>query len=601
MSTELRLRGHINGQVEYFATAAGCRLPHHHFYSMEDERVRFFSPGNELVLTPETVIQRGTGGTLCGYMYGDELPPADLIRHEVVNRLTLTGATIDEQGQLQWSDRLQTVLDYARIFTQGHPIHNYFFFIHGLEGDSSQMRQKNLLRLLGKTLKRLPQPAQADDSNLAARMLSLLPAGCTLYLLRLTHAHNSHFQQELRNLYYPQRNMADIRINALSELAASLDIAPSQQERIRLDVIYRHRDNYRVADSYRKLLLTCAAQGRMSKTQQEQTLRIKAMALRQQVPEILLKTLDHKFLAKLSAPTAQEEYFSTAARLLKRLTEGHPLDNEQIAALLTARQQARKQHDYRVDNDIDKYRNTLKDRHSADSRQLEIQQFNSILSMLDSIDTTTTAINRIVFLDNHLPAETIIHQLLTRHQEFHCLCPGLFERLFFSDLHKNCYIGNFGRRKLTHLKQGLKAVIAGHLRVSELYEELEFITHEEQQYRDVLAAARAWLQTNGASIMNKSSQDALYQTLSREQSANQMLNLRLNSQLFEKVVHDLHMEHLYLHEFLPEIIHKDDRGMREDFFTNSGLDYFQIEEIELAYARDKNLDPERLQRLQCNL
>ena len=104
MKTELRLHGQINQQVEFVATAAGNRLSHHHFYAMEDGRVRFFSPGNELILTVDRMMQRGTGGTLCSYMYGDKLPPADLIKDGVLNRLTLLGATGDRLGQLQWSD-----------------------------------------------------------------------------------------------------------------------------------------------------------------------------------------------------------------------------------------------------------------------------------------------------------------------------------------------------------------------------------------------------------------------------------------------------------------------------------------------------------------
>ena len=600
MKTELRLHGLINQQVEYYATAAGCRVPHHHFYAMENDRVRFFSPGNELILTPEHLIQRGAGGTLCGYMYGDELPPADLIRDGVVNRLTLLGATVDPDGQLQWRDHHQVVSDYARVFNHGHPIHNYFFFIHGLAGDSIQARQEALLRLLGKTLKRLPEPTHAEDSRLAAKVLSLLPPDCTLYLLRLTHTRNRHFQQELRNLYYPHRNMADIHLKALDELATHLDIAPWQQERIRLDVIYRHRDNYRVADNYRKVLLSCVAQCRMAPAQQQQIARIKTVALRQQIPDILLLTLDRNYLSGLAPDIPEAEYITTTRNLLDRLASGQPLDNESIAELLLARQQARKHHDFRFDKLIEEFKTRLDDAQDISNNHAVRHHFNNNCLLLDSLDTTTTAINRIVFLDNHLPAETIIHQLLTRCQEFNRISPGLFDRLFFTNLHKSCYIGNFGRRKLTHLKQGLSAVTAGHLRVNELYDELHYITGEEQHYRNTLTIARDWLTTNNTNILNKERQDDLYEALNQELGMGNMFNLRFNRQLFEKILHDLHMEHVYLHEFLPDIIDNDNRALREDFFSNSGLDYFQIEEIEFDYAKENNLDPETLQRLQCH-
>jgi len=599
MKTELRLHGLINQQVEFFATAAGYRLSHHHFYAMEDGRVRFFSPGNELTLTQESMIQRGAGGALCSYLYGDRLPPADLIKDGVVNRLTLLGATVDPQGQLQWSDHHQAVLDYDQVFKQGHAIHNYFFFIHGLAGDSTQTRQEVLLRLLGKYLKRMPEPAHADDSRLAAGILSQLPRDCTLYLIRLTNSRHLHYQQELRNHYYPDRKMADIRLKALDDLAEHLGISPLQQNRIQLEVIYRHRDNYRVADSYRKLLLACAAQGQITPALQQQISRIKTIALRQQVPEILLQTLDQNYLAELD-PFAQEaEYITTARKLFNLLATGQEFGSESVAELLVARQQARKHHDYRFNRMIEEFKTRLHDLHDISSRGR--QQFNNVCLLLDTIDITTTTINRIVFLDNHLPAETVIHRLLTSYHDFNRISTGLFERLFFSDLHKIAYIGNFGRRKLAHLKQGLTAVTAGHLRASELYEELHFITGEEQHFRNTLTAAKAWLKTNNTDIMNKKIHEDLYQSLNHELDSSNIFNQRLNRQMFEKVLHDLHMEHLYLREFLPEIIHKDNRILREDFFNNSGLDYFQIEEIELGYAHDNNLDPNVLQRLQCSL
>jgi uncharacterized protein (TIGR04442 family) len=486
------------------------------------------------------------------------------------------------------------------VFSQGHAIHNYFFFIHGLSGASIQTRQESLLRLLGKNLKRLPEPAHADDSRLATSILSQLPSDCTLYLVRLTHTRHLHFQQELRNLYYPDRKMTDIRLKALEELAKHLDISALQQDRIRLDVIYRHRDNYRVADSYRKLLLTCAAQRRLTSAQQQQISRIKTIALRQQIPEILLQTLDQNYLAGLDPWTQATEHITTARNLLDQLATGQELSNGQVAELLGARQQARKHYDIRFNRMIEELKARLNDPQDISNSSRTRQQFDNICLLFDAIDITTTAINRIVFLDNHLPAETVIHRLLAGYQEFNRISTDLFERLFFTDLHKTCYIGNFGRRKLAHLKQGLSAVTAGHLRADELYEELHFITGEEQHFRNTLTAAKAWLKTKNTNILNKNIQDDLYEALNHELGSSNMFNQRLNRQMFEKVLQDLYMEYLYLHEFLPEIIHNGNRVLREDFFSNSGLDYFQIEEIELDYAHANNLDPDLLQRLQCS-
>lgn len=590
MKTELRLHGHINPWVEYFATAVGSRLAHHHFYAIEDQKVRFFSPGSELVLTPDQVIQRGTGGTLCEYMFGDELPAADLTRAGVVNRLTIPGTGIDASGQLTFTDYNQTTLDFNEVFNQGHAIHNYFFFIHGLEGDTVSARQEILLRLLGKTLKRLPEPGQCDDSLLATRILSLLPPECTLYLVRLSHAHNRHFQQENRNLYYPQRNMADPRFKVLDHLAENLGITLRQRERIRLDVIYRHRDNYRVADTYRKLLLSCANQEHITSAQLEQMSRIKTMALRREVPETLLVTLDNSYAGRVCFSSREPDYINTTRNLLNQLQVGQQPDNDQIAQLLRCRSLAHGWHDRSFDRLIERYRTATKESHS----------FNYLYHLLDDMDTTTTAINRIVFLDNHLPGEAIIHLLLHRYRQFNKIATGLFEQLFLNDLQKNRYLGHFGHLKLTQLKQGIGAVAAGSMRLKELHEELHYISGEEQQYRSTLAAARDWLKANHIDIFSQQDQDRIYEALNHELHSASMFNVRLNRQLFQKIIHDLQMEHLYLHQLLPDIIATENQAWREDFFSNSGLDYFQIEEIETGYAKDNQLDPETLQRLQCH-
>ncbi|PLY01693.1 MAG: hypothetical protein C0622_06705 [Desulfuromonas sp.] len=93
MSTELRLHGKITDEIEYFATAAGNRNAHQHFFEMSDTGLRFFAPGNELVLLPDRLRQTGTGGTFCAYMFGVDQPFSDLTKPGILNRLILLGAT----------------------------------------------------------------------------------------------------------------------------------------------------------------------------------------------------------------------------------------------------------------------------------------------------------------------------------------------------------------------------------------------------------------------------------------------------------------------------------------------------------------------------
>lgn len=600
MFTELRLHGRINPYVEYYATAAGCRSAHHHFYAVEENRVRFFSPGNELILAPDEMLRRGAGGNLNEYMFGDNRPDADLIRTGGVNRLVVLGAFTDATGQLRLNNHNQSSQSYNEIFTQGHAVHNYFFFIDGLKGNSVREQQEQLLRLLGKTLKRLPELSHCDDSRLAAGILAQLPPGCTLYLIRLCHTHNRQFQQELGKHYYPNRNLDGARLNTLEALAAELGIPQSQQERIRLDVYYRHRDNYRLADHYRKLLMTCSARGDITPDQQHQLTRLKTLAVRQQVPEILLPALERVYAASTLQIANEPLNISSVRNFLQRLQYGAIVTNTELADLLIIRQQARKHHDYRLEQLIRNIRDELEQRITNGRSEVAHQQLSAILTLLKTFDSTATTINRIVFLDNHLPTADMIPSLVARYQTFTNIETGLFEQLFLEEIQQNNYLGQFGRRKLNCLKSGLSAVNAGERHPRDLYDELLQITREEQHYRGTLAAARDWITTNRVGASTKEEQEHLYRALSRLLPSGGTFNIPLNPELFQTVVHDLNKEHLYQQQLLPEIITTGNTKLRKDFFMNSGLDFFHIEDLEQSYVIENNLDPDLLQRLQSS-
>ncbi|MFO7577422.1 MAG: TIGR04442 family protein [Pelovirga sp.] len=599
MATELRLHGQISPVIAYYATAAGCRSAHHHFYAVDDRCVRFFSPGNELVLTADSVSQRGTGGSFCEYMFGDRQPRADRHRPGPANRLVMLGVLSHPGGQVELCDQLQAERSYADIFTRGHAIHNDFFFVEGLPGASPRERQQQVLRHLGKPIKRLAEPGQCDDSELAAQLLALLPAGCTLYLVRLTHTGNQRFQQELRRRYYRGGELPQGPIKELDDLAAELNIDAQQQERIRLDVLYRHRNNYRVVDNYKKLLLSCTAQGRIPPVKQQQLGRLKTLALRQQVPESLLLSLERSYAPQLDEAAEEPGYLCQARDLLHQLQSRSCLTNPQLAALLMAGRVARHQHDQRFDQllagigaHIPRCENPAAPAGAAD-------WYDQVVSLFQRCDSTATAIGRIVLLDNHPPDEEMLHRLFNSRMEFDRIQRDLFVRLFFTDLQKSNFLGHFGRRKLTQLRLGLDAMAAGNLSLKQLHDELLYIANEQQHYNHVLNATRDWIADHKVGFTSRAEQQNIYATLGQEFSAGRTLNIPLDRQLFETVMSDLTKEDLYLRHFLPDIISNNNPALREDFFNNSGLDYFHIEELELRYVTDNNLEPEVLQRLQC--
>ncbi len=71
MIRDLRLHGSI-GRVDFLAFAAGANTYNSYFYEEEPSRIRFFSRGNELAISEDSVMYRGAGGSFCQYMFGVE-------------------------------------------------------------------------------------------------------------------------------------------------------------------------------------------------------------------------------------------------------------------------------------------------------------------------------------------------------------------------------------------------------------------------------------------------------------------------------------------------------------------------------------------------
>jgi uncharacterized protein (TIGR04442 family) len=155
MHEEIRLHGHVDETIEYFATAAAREAYRGHFYESSGSSLRFFSPGNEFILRRDGVGHRGNGGSFCEYMFGVDQPLADLAKGDVRNRLVLYGTTYQENGNsLQFTDHTEGNQSYERIFFEGNAVCNYFFFLTGSVPGALQEQQEGILRLLGKLLKR---------------------------------------------------------------------------------------------------------------------------------------------------------------------------------------------------------------------------------------------------------------------------------------------------------------------------------------------------------------------------------------------------------------------------------------------------------------
>ena len=597
MSPELRLHGQINDSVEYYATAAGCRSAHQHFFQVAENELRFFAPGSELTLTPDEVIQTGIGGTFCTYMFGVEQPLADLTKPAIHNRLILLGAGYDQDGQLTISEQPRFRQPYEEIFRQGHAVNNFFFFVDGLSGHNNILKQQQILRKLGKPLKRLSQLNQRDDSLLAETLRTLLPEGCALFLIRLTNSKGRHFQQEFQNLYYRNRKISPSQLELLEELAENLHLAPYQQERIAIDVRYHHRDNYRIIDEYKKVLIEAYQQGRIDQAQHARLLRLKTLALRQEIPLDLLDALDRRLKPENGRIAREPEYLAITRDILHDLLQEKGLHNQDMAQILFAKQKARRHHDNGFEQMLLET-GQLFDEHIRDGAPLSLlEDFSSIITFFDRYDTTLTQLSRIAFMENFHSSPDWLGSLLQNRQEFNKLDKSLFNRLFFDDILQSRYLGRYGRRKLECLQKGLEELGAGVSSVQRLQADLKILEREEHLYKTMFKSVRERVQRHYYRYDTRAEQEQIFQELNDELTTRGQLEQPLSAELFQAVIFDIKKEVLYLRQLLPEVVACENLALRDDFIANSGLDYFHIEELEREYLQLNGLDQELLQQL----
>jgi uncharacterized protein (TIGR04442 family) len=597
MSSELRLHGEIGSAIEYYATVASDKTVQSHFFQKLDDATRLFAPGNELLLGSDELSQTGVGGTFCEYMFGVVQPLADLTKPEILNRLVLIGAGYDQEGRLKIDEQKTIELSYTDIFLQGHAINNYFFFVDGLSARSHRERQKELLRCLGRTLKRTVNLSRQDDSQLAEKLLASLPEAATIYLIRLTHTKNRHYQREFQNLYYRDRSLAENAQSALEELGENLGISPYQQERIRIDVMYRHRDNYRIIDDYRKVLVTCSQQGHIDRQQHARLTRLKTLALRNQIPQALFSALDEKLQPALCRIDQEPEYTAIARDILNDLLLNKGIGNRDLIQLLFAKQHARQNHDNGFEQLLLESGQLFDEQIREGAPLSLLEDFSYIITFFDRFDSTTTKISRIAFMEDFKPDEEMLRSLLDSRQEFNTLVKGLFDRLFFDDLLASCYLGRYGRRKVLCLQQGLDEIAACVSTIARLTAQLRVLDAEEKLYNKVLTTAKERIRNRFSRYNTRAEQEELLQELNDELLVRGVISRPLEADLFQMAIHDIKKEAYYLRTLFPEIIAGNNQDLRNDFIHNSGLDYFYIEELEREYFILNQLDLKHLQQL----
>ncbi|GAW67963.1 hypothetical protein GPEL0_01f4072 [Geoanaerobacter pelophilus] len=609
MFKDIRLHGYANEQIEFYAITAGTEAYNRYFFNTDPtdpDEIRFFSPGNEFVIGRKGITHRGNGGSFCEYMFGVDQPIADLAKEEVSNRLIIYGTHYDHRtGTLKFSDRTEGYHSYDKIFFDGNAIFNYFFALTGSAFTGAMHeQQERIVKVLGKALKRSDAVGEEQDNLIIDEILNIVDdPGAHLFLFKLINIKHREYSDRFKTLYFNNKKITDSDFQTLAALAERYGIDRYQQERIRIDVMYKHPDNRRIVDEYRKILIACNRKGEINKLENARLTRLKTLSVRNKIPGALFYTLDEMLKKdKKLVDLEESNYISETRQILEGmfLSERHiesTIEPEDMLKLLFAKKQAAENRDHAFEEmllDASKACDE-KIRDGADISILE--GYSYIITYFDRYDATSSAINQLAFMENVRISEEMIRSLLGNKSAFDMLAPDLFTKLFISGIFEDKYLGIYGRKKVTTLAAGLKLIEENRLTTTALLEQLVRIDNDERLYLTLLEHVKDRIRNFYSKYATKGDQDALKKELAEELNHKKILSGDIPAHLFQEAILTIKKEAVYIHNLLPQIINENNCLLREDFLENSGLDRFYVEELEREFFELNGLNLEDLYQI----
>ncbi|MGW8311732.1 MAG: TIGR04442 family protein [Desulfuromonadales bacterium] len=597
---EIRLHGHLDDTIEFFAMAASRDAYSRYFFEASNDNLRFFSPGNEFNLEPTKISHYGNGGSFCEYMFGVDQPLSDLAKTDVRNRLVLYGTFYKGDGsQLDFTSKTDGQSSYDQLFFEGNATVNYFFFVSGSVSGKLQEQQENIARLLGKTLKRTAHVGLGEDSDLVDEIYGMLGHRSSLYLVKLIHKKHKKYQDFFKELYFEYKAIPDYEYDKLQKLADELEIDKYQQERIRIDVMYKHPDNQRIVDEYKNILIECNLKGSINQLENARLTRLKTLSVRNKIPAALFYTLDKMLKHDKLVDLDEQDYLAETRQVLEGIFFAEAqidasINSEDMSLLLHAKRQASENRDHTFEHILLETGRACDEKIHEGADLTLLEHFSYIITFFDRYDNTSSVINQLAFMENVYFGEEQIRSLLGNKKAFDELDPQLWRELFFAPLFENKYLGQFGRKKVQCLLTGLALIEDSRLTIKALVDQLHVLRKQERLYMILLSHVKERIRNFYSKYNTRAEQEVLLVEVADELYNKGLYTGDIPLAQFHNVVVNIKKEAVYLHNLLPKIIAERDAGLREDFLDNSGLDRFYVEELEREYFQLNNLSMDDL-------
>ncbi len=597
MIQEIKLHGKANDKMDYFVTITGADLSSRYCYESLPEGDRFFSGRNEFIISPEGISYTGTGGSLCEYMFGVDLPLKDLLRKDVSNRLVMYGAFYDNTDNITFTNTTTGKESFDHVFLTGNAVSNYFFFVHSSFQKENKDIQRDILKYIGKQLKRSTTVGATDDTRLCREIFDAFgDAKSLVFLFRLHNRHNGEYFNTFNKFYAEQKMLSPEAFTVLDQLADLYQIIPYQQERIKIDGMYKLPENKKIVDEYKDILISVSEKGQVNPSELAKLSRLRTLSLRLNIPYTLFDTLDELLLKDMKIVEVEEpDYVKDTRAIFEGLffrtdkIRGH-LSQEDLVKLLIAKQKSTAVRDQAFEGLL---LDTVRacDEHARDTNDMSaLESMSSILTYFDRYDSASSTINNLAFMENSTLSEGNIRSLFGNKEVFDQIGPDLFREIFIDPLRENRYTTRYGRKKVDTLFQGLLQIKTGDTTYRERAESIARINEEDKLYTAIHRYIKDRFKSIYAELNSREDQEIFIQDLNREIQSRRIVKGPVPHNIFEEIILDIRKESFYLNNLLPHIVVSRDHRVREDFLQNSGLDRFYIEELENDYFDMNKID-----------
>jgi uncharacterized protein (TIGR04442 family) len=407
-----------------------------------------------------------------------------------------------------------------------------------------------------------------------------------------------------KEFYFEKKLITPQEQATLDELARLNQIEKYQQERTKIDVIYKHPDNKRLIDAYKDILVEVSSTPQVSQSKLAILNRLRTLSVRNNIPLELFIALDELFLKGKSIAASQEPaYLSTTREILEGLfLKGHHVNtlisNEDLILLIKAKQSSLEKRDYSFDGLLlDMGR--LCDENAVKSNNPDImERFGYIITFFDRYDSTYNFLNQLVFMEGISITEKMLRTIYGNKKVFDGLDGRIFKEIFIDTILKDRYLTSYGRKKIYLVFNGIKEVENGNLGLNDIVRQIDEINQDALLYKTAHFHLKKMMKSFYIEIKSQTELENIRIDLSKDLLNKGLIKTDISPALFQKIIADIRKEATYIFEILPIVLNMKNGNHRENFLKESGLDRYYVEELEREYFESKGLDESLLERIQ---